>query len=313
MNRRAFVLLLIGVAAFAYLATGWVVVAPGEVVVVRRLGRVLPRPWAPGLHWGWPLGLDRRDARPAPTRSAGLEVGLAGTPGPADEPGAGEYLTGDLNLLRARGVVQYRVADPVAFVLRAAEVEPLLLRLTESGLARALARRGIDGVLRASARRSPATSRPTWPRPSALHDLGIAILGVSLTDARPPTEVAPDFAAAQAARSERDRRLNEAKTYAATTLTAAAGRGPRHDRASPRLRRPHRRPGRRAAPAGSWPCSPRPTALAADRPPPLPRRPPRPAAEGQAEARADARRAGRPEHPGGGAGSLPAWCARSSA
>src|SRR5581483_7527627 len=54
--------------------------------------------------------------------------------------------------------------------------------------------------------------------------LGLAILGVSLTDARPPTEVAPDFAAAQAARSEHDRRLNEAKTYEATTLPAANAR-----------------------------------------------------------------------------------------
>ena len=49
----------------------------------------------------------------------------------------------------------------------------------------------------------------------------MAILGVSLTDARPPAEVAPDFAAAQSARSEHDRRINEARTYAATTVTEA--------------------------------------------------------------------------------------------
>ena len=47
------------------------------------------------------------------------------------------------------------------------------------------------------------------------------MLGVSLTDTRPPLEVAPDFALAQSARADHDRRVNEAKTYAATTLTKA--------------------------------------------------------------------------------------------
>jgi modulator of FtsH protease HflK len=51
--------------------------------------------------------------------------------------------------------------------------------------------------------------------------LGIAILGVSLTDTRPPGEVAPDFDAAQAARSGRERRVHEARTFAASALSAA--------------------------------------------------------------------------------------------
>ena len=53
------------------------------------------------------------------------------------------------------------------------------------------------------------------------HRLGLQILGVSLTEARPPTEVAADFAAAQSAESQRDRRGTEARTLAETTLTAA--------------------------------------------------------------------------------------------
>ena len=53
------------------------------------------------------------------------------------------------------------------------------------------------------------------------YQLGVTILGVSLTDARPPTEVEADFAAAQSAESERDRRINEAKAYDETTATAA--------------------------------------------------------------------------------------------
>ena len=89
------------------------------------------------------------------------------------------------------------------------------------------------------------------------HRLGLQILGVSLTDARPPAEVAADFAAAQSAESQRDRRTTEARTLAETTLTAA--------RAS--ARRGWKPPGpRRIAelmnsgprPRRSWPCWPRP-------------------------------------------------------
>src|SRR5438045_464549 len=116
MKGLRLVLGLIALAALGYLATGFAVVAPGEVVVVRRLGRIQSPPWTAGLHWGGPVGIDRR-TRVRTDEVRRLAVGLADVPGPGDEPDAGEYLTGDLNLLRARVVVQYRVSDPVAFAL----------------------------------------------------------------------------------------------------------------------------------------------------------------------------------------------------
>ncbi|MDR3636655.1 MAG: protease modulator HflK [Isosphaeraceae bacterium] len=220
MTRRVVVAALLALLVLAYLATGWIAVAPGEAVVVRRFGRLLPRPWTSGLHWVWPLGLDRV-ARVRTDEVRRLTVGLVGTPGAADAPDAGEYLTGDLNLLRAEAAVQYRVSDPAAFVTRASAVGPLLERLVEASLSRALARHGIDAALRAE---RAAIAREVESDLGAVlqrEPLGVSVLGVSLTDARPPQEVAPDFAAAQAARSEHDRRINEARTYAATTLPAA--------------------------------------------------------------------------------------------
>jgi membrane protease subunit HflK len=220
MIRRGLAALLAAAPLAAYLVTGWVAVAPGEAVVVRRCGRLRPHPWVSGLHWSWPLGVDRLDrVRTDVVRR--ITVGLAGAPGAADAPDAGEYLTGDLNLVRAEAAVQYRVSDPAVFVTRAAAVEPLLARLAEASLSRVLARHAIDAALRderaAIARETGRALVGALER----EPLGVSILGVSLTDARPPQEVAPDFAAAQAARSAYDRRINEAKTYAATTLPAA--------------------------------------------------------------------------------------------
>lgn len=216
MRRTALVLIPI----VAVLATGLVSVAPGESAVVRRLGRLLPMPYGPGLHLGLPLGLDRVD-RVETERVRRVEIGLAETPGPGDDPGAGEYLTGDLNLIHARAVVQYRVADPSRFVLAADDREGALRRLAESCLARSLARRGIEGALRDGRAAIAADVQSALDQSARRYGLGLAVLGVSLTDAQPPAEVQPDFAAAQSARSDLDRKRNEAKARAEAVLIAA--------------------------------------------------------------------------------------------
>ena len=109
--------------------------------------------------------------------------------------GGGEFLTGDLNLVRVQAVVQYRVASPAELVVRGDEVEGLLERLAEASLSHSLAGEG-------STRCSGATGndrrrgRPGPRASDARLRLGLEILGVSLTEARPPAEVAADFAAA---------------------------------------------------------------------------------------------------------------------
>ena len=64
-------------------------------------------------------------------------------------------------------------------------------------------------------------SSPTLDESARRYGLGLAVLGVSLTDAQPPAEVQPDFAAAQSARSDLDRKRNEAKARAESVLIAA--------------------------------------------------------------------------------------------
>ena len=212
---RRLAILTPAVLLLAYLASGLFIVAPGEVGVVRRFGRVQTPPRSPGLHLGWPRGLDKV-SRVRLDEVRKLTIGLD-----ESDVGSGEYLTGDLNLIRAQAIVQYRVADPAAFLTRADAVEPILRRMAEASLARALSAQTIDATLkdgRTAVARNTETFLEDEARAAAL---GVAILSVSLTDARPPSEVAADFAAAQSARSKHDRRVNEAKSYAVTSRTKA--------------------------------------------------------------------------------------------
>jgi membrane protease subunit HflK len=207
-------------APMVFVASGLCMVAPGEVVVVRRLGRLVEPPWGPGLHWRYPLGIDRLDSvRGLEVRQ--LTIGLASASSADFEPSAGEFLTGDLNLLRIQATIHYRAANPVDYILRAEDVEPMLSRLLEAALTRALASRKVDDVLRFERQaiahevvREVQTSAETCR-------LGVSVLDVSVTDARPPLEVAADFAMAQSAESQRDRRINEAKSYGETTASTA--------------------------------------------------------------------------------------------
>jgi modulator of FtsH protease HflK len=220
MSRRVAVALAWVAASLLIAASGWRVVRPGERIVVRRFGRIVVPDWGPGLHWGAPLGIDRFD-RVRTDEVRRLNVGAAQQAAADGDPGADEFLTGDLNLVRVRAVIQYRVASPAELVVRSGDVAVLLARLAEASLSHSLARRGIDPVLKGDRQRIGAEVARDLEEAIARLRLGLEILGVSLTEARPPAEVAADFSAAQSAESQRDRRGNEARTQAETTVTAA--------------------------------------------------------------------------------------------
>ncbi len=92
--------------------------------------------------------------------------------------------------------------------------------------------RGVDAVLRSDRQAIAREVEHDLQTSADRYQLGVTILGVSLTDARPPTEVEADFAAAQSAESQRDRRINDARSYEETTATAARVESPGQARAA---------------------------------------------------------------------------------
>src|SRR5262249_5050490 len=189
-----------------YLASGLTVVQQDELGIVRRFGAVLREPWGPGLHWGLPWGLDRIDRiKPGQTRT--LTVGardpqsapLASSPNPETD----DFLTGDLNLVSAQAILQYRVLDPVAFLFAARSVDATLAALAESALTRALAGRSIDDVLTTGRAEVAERMLRAVQERADLQGLGISIRAVRLGRVAPPVPVAPAFADAARARSDR--------------------------------------------------------------------------------------------------------------
>jgi membrane protease subunit HflK len=202
------------------LSAGFRVVRPGEQIVVRRFGHVLLPTWRPGLHWGFPLGIDRFD-RVRTDLVRRMQVGSEDGRQADADPSAGEFLTGDLNLVLIKAIVQYKIESPAEFVVQSEEAESVMRQFADASLSSALARRGIDAVLRVDRQVIAHEVEGVLKQAVDRHRLGLAILGVNITEARPPSEVAADFVAAQSAESERSRRVTEARTYGETSATAA--------------------------------------------------------------------------------------------
>jgi membrane protease subunit HflK len=225
MRRLAAAVLILG--ALAYLASGVTVVQQDELGVVRRFGAVLREPWGPGLHWGLPWGLDVIDRiKPGQTRT--LTVGardpqsapLVSAPNPETD----DFLTGDLNLVTAQAIVQYRILDPVAFLFAARSVDATLAAVAESALTRALAGRSIDDVLTTGRAEVADRMLRAVQERADLQGLGVSIRAVRLGRVAPPVPVAPAFADAARARSDRRQVVTRAEEYRDRAQADARGR-----------------------------------------------------------------------------------------
>jgi modulator of FtsH protease HflK len=210
-----------------YLATGVTILQPDEIGIVRRFGAVYREPWEPGLHWGLPWGIDRVDRlKLNQTRTLAVgatsfsEAPLLRAPGPVSD----DFLTGDLNLVTAEAIVQYRVRDPVAYLFRTTNLAGSLSAISEWVLTRALANRGVDELL-TTGRADVADGLTHGIQVLADEEgLGISIMAIRLGRVVPPAAVAPAFADAARARSDRRQAITRAEEYRDRAQSDGRGR-----------------------------------------------------------------------------------------
>ncbi len=119
----------------AFLLSGFAVVRPGEVGYGRLFGAVAWRDLPPGLHYlaPWPFArADKWPVREVKSVTSGA---------------AGEYLTGDVNLMSMSLNVQYRVSDPYVYHYRVANPEQVIGDNIRKELRKFVAGRTLDNLL----------------------------------------------------------------------------------------------------------------------------------------------------------------------
>ncbi len=237
------------VVVAGYLLSGLHVVRMGEIAVVQHFGKIVRPEEPPGLHYRlpWPFGRHRR-VRPAEVRR--VEVGFRTIPGSFEEPPAYEWnvqhrggrserqaeeatvLTGDENLADVNLVVQYRVSDPTAALMRVGEFtsggtskwDAVVRAVAEAGLREVMSRRSIDSVL--SDERSEIEEEIGRRIAAVLeaYDAGFSVESVCLGDVHPPFEVVSEFREVVKAREEKEAKINQAEAYQYERQALARGK-----------------------------------------------------------------------------------------
>ena len=219
---------LFGVAIAAYLVSGVVAIAPGEVGAVRRWGRFQSPLLGPGLHLRWPAPIERvtvvepdlvRVARvglPGPAKAARGPIAWNATHGLRRDESA-LFFTGDENLVELAGVVEYRYTEAGApdLLFGVAAVDLAVTMSAEGVFREAVGRTPLEAILVGDRRDFEAEIARRLRERLEATGLRVAVDRVRLVDAHPPREVVPAYRDVSAAVSDVERYRNDAEAFAA--------------------------------------------------------------------------------------------------
>ena len=178
----------------------------------------------PGIHWV-PFGIDRV-VKVEVTKTETVPIGFRTAEGSrtaslsADE---GQWLTGDTNILAVQLAVQYRVVRPVEWVVNGRDTQEQVRRAAESVLTDAMGKLPVDEALTAGRLTLLEEVRKGTQQLLDGWQSGVGIVSVAIRSVDPPPAVLAAFQDVQNAKSDRERFVNEAESYANDTLPRARG------------------------------------------------------------------------------------------
>ena len=217
----------VAILMLVYLLSGFYFVSADQQALEVVLGKVYSREQRvqPGLHWTFPYPLARVE-RVKVLETKRLTVGLE----PADQvlgrsmgQTASQFLTGDQNITNITLAVQFSVADPYAYLFRYEEVTVAVARTVETALSRIVVQRKVDDLLTTE---KVAVQQEVHNLAQQLLDAyqcGTAISSVSIESSTPPEEVLEAFNDVASAREDRDRIVQEARSYFNDMVPRARG------------------------------------------------------------------------------------------
>lgn len=205
-------------------------IAPSEVGVILRLGQY-SRTTPPGLHFKIPYldKLYKVDVENIRKEEFGFRSRIPGQQTVIDKRGfdmESLTLTADTNVINVAWIVQYKVADPYAFLFIVSDVKQAIRDISESVTRRIVGNMDFDYLL--SNRDILATSVKTelqaeldglFPKGMS----GVSITTVQFQDINPPDQVKPAFNEVNEADQDMKRLVNEAQENYNRVIPKASG------------------------------------------------------------------------------------------
>ncbi|MBL7130126.1 MAG: FtsH protease activity modulator HflK [Candidatus Omnitrophica bacterium] len=203
-------------------------IGPDEVGVVQRFGKYVTTT-SPGLHVKLPFGIDKaipvkvkkifKEEFGVRTVSAGIKTQYAR----GDYSDESLMLTGDLNIIDVRWIVQFRVKDPVKLLFKIRNPRDVIRDISEVVMRRLVGDYRVDEVLTTMREEIDHLAQVELQEILDYYDTGIQIVTVKLQDVNPPDEVKPAFNEVNEAKQEKERVINQAWEAYNKTIPRARG------------------------------------------------------------------------------------------
>ena len=220
--KRLLLGMLLGVVLILlYLASGIFAVAPDEQAVVRRFGRLVAR-LGPGIHYRLPWPVDRVDTLKT---TAVMKTGVGFVlPEVEGEVVTGiELLTGDTNIIGVGMVLQYVVQQPTDYLFEVEAPQTLIGSLAEAILTAAVIGMSVDEVLTTGRLAIQEHVKSSTQAALDRYQSGVQVTSANIMTITLDKLVAQAFQDVVNAQADRDKKINEAKTYVNNLLPKARG------------------------------------------------------------------------------------------
>lgn len=190
-------------------------IGPDEVGVIQRFGKYVDLS-SPGLHAKIPFGVDK--ATPIKVEKVyKMEFGFKTTePGVRTRYSSGDYrdeslmLTGDLNILDVRWIVQFKIKDPVKLLFATRNPDENIHDISEVVMRRFVGDYSVDEVLTNKREEIDDLAQQEIQRILDIYNVGVQIVTVKLLDVNPPEKVKPAFNEVNEAKQEKEKMINQA-------------------------------------------------------------------------------------------------------
>jgi membrane protease subunit HflK len=188
-------------------------IGPDEVGVIQRFGKYI-RLSSPGLHAKIPFGVEK--VTPIKVEKIFKEEFGTGREDPSSRLTFGEnrdvslMLTGDLNILDVRWIVQYKIKDPIKLLFVVRNPRNIIRDVSEVVMRRLVGDYSVDEVLTIKREEIDHLAQVETQKILDDYQTGVQVITVKLLDVNPPDKVKPAFNEVNEAKQEKEKMINQA-------------------------------------------------------------------------------------------------------
>lgn len=212
---------ILAVSLAAYLVSGIFTVAADEQAVVRRFGRVAMR-LGPGIHYRLPWPVDRVNVvKTTAVMKTGVGFDLPAAEG---QVATGmEILTGDTNIISVAIVIQYVIRNPSTFLFDIEDPPKLIGSVAESVLTETVLGMPVDEVLTTGRLQIQERVKAGTQALLDRYQSGVQLTSANIMAITLDGSVAQAFQDVANASADREKKINEGRSYANDLLPKARG------------------------------------------------------------------------------------------